>query len=401
MADLATVRGSFFQCDAPQNNSQFLVHAGLDLRALGWNRVRSCCSHRACRIVWKGRTIGRTTRFARHHACFFCDYPGLPSDALACRATRAARRFGIFLRANAGLHRAHVWKSFLSWCISASLVFRMSFLSGFRWREFCRLHSLAPRTISNRMPCQRVCLFHVLCAVWRSGNHLPGRRRRTPFSIAWNSGCFDLYRLRDWFALDSFWRRNARADSTGVGSRTGKENMPEAETKVFPIEALCEFSTRMFLHFGVPKVDAAQAAEVLAAADLRGIDSHGVARLHSYFDMLTLRRINPLPEINVLRSTPSTATIDGDNGLGLVVVPHANRFAMDMAERFGSGWVSVQNTNHFGIAGYYVLKSLDRNLIGWAMTNSTKLVAILWGAERMPGTNPIAIVFPQRRTQLG
>jgi len=170
--------------------------------------------------------------------------------------------------------------------------------------------------------------------------------------------------------------------------------MAEVETKVFPIEALREFSTRMFIHFGVSKVDAAQAADVLAAADLRGIDSHGVARLHSYFDMLSLRRINPLPEIKVLRSTPSTATIDGDNGLGLVVGPHANRFAMDMAERFGSGWVSVQNTNHYGIAGYYVLKALERNLIGWAMTNSTKLVAPLWGAERMLGTNPIAIGFP-------
>ncbi len=170
--------------------------------------------------------------------------------------------------------------------------------------------------------------------------------------------------------------------------------MAEVETKVFPIEALRDFSNRMFLHFGVPKYDAAQAAEVLATADLRGIDSHGVARLHSYFDMLTLGRINPRPEIKVLRSTPSTATIDGDNGLGLVVGPHANRFAMDMAERFGSGWVSVQNTNHYGIAGYYVLKALERDLIGWAMTNSTKLVAPLWGAERMLGTNPIAIGFP-------
>src|SRR6266436_4963338 len=170
--------------------------------------------------------------------------------------------------------------------------------------------------------------------------------------------------------------------------------MAEVETKVFPIEALRDFSNRMFLHFGVPKYDAAQSAEVLATADLRGIDSHGVARLHSYFDMLTLGRINPRPEIKVLRSTPSTATIDGDNGLGLVVGPHANRFAMDMAERFGSGWVSVQNTNHYGIAGYYVLKALERDLIGWAMTNSTKLVVPLWGAERMLGTNPIAIGFP-------
>jgi L-2-hydroxycarboxylate dehydrogenase (NAD+) len=170
--------------------------------------------------------------------------------------------------------------------------------------------------------------------------------------------------------------------------------MTDVETKSFPIEALREFSARVFLHFGVPKNDATQAAEVLASADLRGIDSHGVARLHSYFDMLTLGRINPKPEIKVLRSTPSTATIDGDNGLGLVVGPHANRFAMEMAERSGSGWVSVQNTNHYGIAGYYVLKALERDLIGWAMTNSTKLVAPLWGAERMLGTNPIAIGFP-------
>src|SRR4029077_20909296 len=170
--------------------------------------------------------------------------------------------------------------------------------------------------------------------------------------------------------------------------------MTDVETKVFSIEALREFCTRVFLHFGVPKDDAMQAAEVLASADLRGIDSHGVARLHSYFDMLGEGRINPKPEIKVVRSTLSTATVDGDNGLGLVVGPQANRIAMDMAEKAGSGWVSVRNTNHYGIAGYYVLKALERDLIGWAMTNSTKLVAPLWGAERMLGTNPIAIAFP-------
>jgi L-2-hydroxycarboxylate dehydrogenase (NAD+) len=170
--------------------------------------------------------------------------------------------------------------------------------------------------------------------------------------------------------------------------------MAAVETKVFPLETLREFSTRVFLHFGVPKQDAVQAAEVLACADLRGIDSHGVARLHSYFDMLGLGRINPKPEIKVVRSTMSTATVDGDNGLGLVVGPQANRIAMEMAEKCGWGWVSVRHTNHFGIAGYYVLKALERDLIGWAMTNSTKLVAPLWGAERMLGTNPIAIAFP-------
>jgi L-2-hydroxycarboxylate dehydrogenase (NAD+) len=168
----------------------------------------------------------------------------------------------------------------------------------------------------------------------------------------------------------------------------------DIETRTFPIETLREFCERVFLHFGVPKDDAAQAAEVLACADLRGIDSHGVARLHSYFDMLTLGRINPRPKIKIIRSTASTATVDGDNGLGLVVAPQANRIAMDMAQKSGSGWVSASNTNHFGIAGYYVLQALQRDLIGWAMTNSTKLVAPLWGAERMLGTNPIAIAFP-------
>lgn len=173
--------------------------------------------------------------------------------------------------------------------------------------------------------------------------------------------------------------------------------MAVVETKIFPIEALREFNTRVFLHLGVPKQDAVQAAEVLACADLRGIDSHGVARLNTYFDMLTLGRINPQPKIKIIRSTPSTASVDGDNGLGLVVGPQANRIAMDMAEKCGSGWVSVCNTNHFGIAGYYVLKALERDLVGWAMTNSTKLVAPLWGAERMLGTNPIAIAFPGKK----
>jgi LDH2 family malate/lactate/ureidoglycolate dehydrogenase len=116
--------------------------------------------------------------------------------------------------------------------------------------------------------------------------------------------------------------------------------------------------------------------------------------LHTYFDMLTLGRINPRPNVRVVRELPATATVDGDNGLGLVVGPWANEIAMTKAHAVGSAWVSVSNTNHFGMAGYYPLRALDRGLIGWAMCNSTKLVAPLWGAERMLGTNPLAIAFP-------
>src|SRR3990172_5943685 len=170
--------------------------------------------------------------------------------------------------------------------------------------------------------------------------------------------------------------------------------MNENEVFRFSAAQLKNFSAAVFMHFGISKTDAEQAADVLARSDLRGIDSHGVARLHTYFDMLTLGRINPKPNIKIVREKASVATVDGDNGLGLVVGPKANEIAMEKAEKYGSGWVSVCHSNHFGIAGYYPLKALERDLIGWAMTNSTKLVAPLWGGERMLGTNPIAIAFP-------
>ncbi len=144
-----------------------------------------------------------------------------------------------------------------------------------------------------------------------------------------------------------------------MNSSDGREiNRPETsiEPAHFPIERLREFSTRVFIHFGVPEADARLAAEVLATSDLRGIDSHGVARLHSYYDLLTIGQINPHPSIRLVRETPSTGTVDGDNGLGLVVGPRANEIAMDKAAACGSGWVSVRNTNHFGIAGYYPLR---------------------------------------------
>ena len=170
--------------------------------------------------------------------------------------------------------------------------------------------------------------------------------------------------------------------------------MSEVETKIYPSERLEEFSRRVLEHFDVPAEDAALAASVLAMSDLRGIDSHGVGRLHTYFDMLEMGRINARPEIKILRQSPSTATVDGDNGLGLVVGPRANEIAMDKAEQVGTGWVSVCNTNHYGIAGYYPIQALTRDMIGWSMTNTTKLVQPLWGGERMLGTNPIAIAFP-------
>ncbi len=164
--------------------------------------------------------------------------------------------------------------------------------------------------------------------------------------------------------------------------------------RTFAWRRLHEFTAAAFLKLGLPAADAQTAADVLSAADRRGIDSHGVARLRTYIDLLAAGRVNPRAKPKLLRETASTATVDGDNGLGLVVGPFANKLALDKAEGAGTGWVSVCNTNHFGIAGYYVLQAVERGRIGWAMTNSTPGVAPLWSVERMLGTNPIAIGFP-------
>lgn len=168
----------------------------------------------------------------------------------------------------------------------------------------------------------------------------------------------------------------------------------DVETHLFPAEQLHEFSVRVFRHCGVPDDDATLAADVLSAADLRGIDSHGIARLIAYYGMLDSGRINSQPNVTIVRQSASTATVDGDNGLGLVVGPKANRIAMDKADESGSGWVAVRGSNHYGIAGYYVLEALARDQIGWSMTNTTRMVTPLWGRERVLGTNPIAIAFP-------
>ncbi len=105
-------------------------------------------------------------------------------------------------------------------------------------------------------------------------------------------------------------------------------------------------------------------------------------------------RINVHPNIIIKHETPSTAVIDGDAGLGLVVAPYAMQIAIDKAEKVGTGWVSVCNSNHFGIAGYHAMMALKKDMIGIAMTNASALVAPTFSIERMLGTNPIAVAIP-------
>lgn len=100
--------------------------------------------------------------------------------------------------------------------------------------------------------------------------------------------------------------------------------------QTFSAKQLIEFSTQVFLPFGIPQSDAELAAEVLSLSDLRGIDSHDVAKLHTYFDMHTLGKINPKSNIKIVQDKKSVCTVDGDNGLGLVVGKGAGHFFGDI-----------------------------------------------------------------------
>ena len=164
--------------------------------------------------------------------------------------------------------------------------------------------------------------------------------------------------------------------------------------QTFSSDQLKEFSVQVFLHFGIPKHDAELAAEVLAISDLRGIDSHGVARLSGYIRLWEAQRINTTPNVKVIYETPSTAVVDGDSALGLVAAPIAMQVAIAKAKQVGTGWASVQNSNHFGIAGYHAMMALDHDMIGVAMTNASPLVAPTFSVERLLGTNPICVVIP-------
>ncbi len=166
--------------------------------------------------------------------------------------------------------------------------------------------------------------------------------------------------------------------------------------QLFTVQQLEKFTKGIFQSIGCPADDASLATEVLLKADLRGIDSHGVARLIGYVRLWETNRVNPTPNIKVVHETPSTAVIDGDAGLGLVVAPKAMKIAMQKAEQVGTGWVSIKNSNHFGIAGYHAMLGLEKDMIGIAMTNASPLVAPTFATERMLGTNPIAVSIPAK-----
>jgi len=165
---------------------------------------------------------------------------------------------------------------------------------------------------------------------------------------------------------------------------------------VFSAEELRRFTKEVFIKIGCDEKDAIQAADVLVSADLRGVDSHGVARLAGYIRLHEKGRLNANPTIKTAHETPSTAVVDGDLGLGLVVGPHAMKLALEKAKAVGSGWVAVKNSNHYGIAGYHAMMALEEDCIGISLTNASPLVSPTFSKERLLGTNPISIAIPTK-----
>ncbi|MFM2232088.1 MAG: hypothetical protein RJB31_789 [Bacteroidota bacterium] len=164
--------------------------------------------------------------------------------------------------------------------------------------------------------------------------------------------------------------------------------------KMVEYTALIALVEQVFKAMGCPPDQAKTGALALVSADLRGIDSHGVARLSGYVRLWEAKRVNASPNITIIHETPSTAVIDGDQGLGLVVAPEAMDLAISKASQVGTGWVSVSNSNHFGIAAFHAMRALEKDMIGIVMTNASALVAPTFSKERMLGTNPICVAVP-------
>lgn len=140
--------------------------------------------------------------------------------------------------------------------------------------------------------------------------------------------------------------------------------------------------------------DALTVAKVLVTAEMRDIPSHGLLRLSDYIRMLRSGRINARAFPLILHESPSTLSLDGDNGLGPVVAAKAMDLAISKAKDAGTGWVAVQNSNHFGIAGYYAMMALSHKMIGLCMTNANPLVSPTFSADGLLGTNPLAVAVP-------
>jgi L-2-hydroxycarboxylate dehydrogenase (NAD+) len=163
---------------------------------------------------------------------------------------------------------------------------------------------------------------------------------------------------------------------------------------------LTRFVSRSFAKLGVPANDAEIAAKVLVASDLRGVDTHGVIRFNPrswYVKWLTEGSMTPRPNIHVVSETPTTALIDGDRGMGMIIGHRAMEVAIQKADRAGVAVVGVRNSRHYGMSAYYAMMALPHDMIGIAMTNASRQVVPTFGRVAKYGTNPMCFAVPSNK----
>jgi len=169
--------------------------------------------------------------------------------------------------------------------------------------------------------------------------------------------------------------------------------LPEGTVRI-PAEHARIFVTDAFQAAGVPTVHADLVADVLVSADLRGIRSHGLARMSYFLVRLERGTMEADPRLQLSPGSDTTAVLDGDNGIGIVVAARAMDEAMRMAGRHGAGFVAARNSSHFGYAGYWAERAMRKGFIGVSMSNSGRRVTPTFGAQSILGTNPLSVTIP-------
>lgn len=174
------------------------------------------------------------------------------------------------------------------------------------------------------------------------------------------------------------------------------ENSPGSDYRVDPSE-LRAFGYSVLEHAGVPDEHARRVVDALVRADLRGVDSHGMARLETYVEKFEAGGFNTDPDIAVERVGESAVFVDGDDGPGQSVGVRGMDAAMDLAAETGVGIAAVTNSNHFGTAAYYTERASAEDYVGLAMTNVGSDVAPFGGVSPFLGTNPVSFSIPTDR----
>lgn len=156
-----------------------------------------------------------------------------------------------------------------------------------------------------------------------------------------------------------------------------------------------QFMRDAFIAVGVPPEDAGICAAVLIESDKRGIDSHGVGRFQPvYIDRIRAGILHPVTQFEIVREGPTTAVVDGHDGMGHVIGVRSMELAIRKAKQYGMGMVAVRNSSHYGIAGYYTMMAANAGMIGITGTNARPSTAPTFGVENMLGTNPLTIGLP-------